>query len=193
MKRVIVAAAFASVLALTGSAGAQSFPNHPVTMVIPVRRRRTAGHHRPHHRAAHGRTARPDGGDREYRRRRRHDRLQARRRCQARRLHDDSRQRRHPCAEPDALQASALQRGDRFHAGGLSRSDADRDHRAAGPAGKQLQGIHRLRQGQSGQDAIRLGRRRLRHASRPASCSTARWERKSCTCPTRAPARPCRT
>ncbi len=35
MKRAIVAAAFASVLALTGSAGAQNFPTHPVTIVIP--------------------------------------------------------------------------------------------------------------------------------------------------------------
>ncbi len=35
MKRAIVAAAFASVLALTGSAGAQNFPAHPVTIVIP--------------------------------------------------------------------------------------------------------------------------------------------------------------
>ena len=35
MKRAIVAAAFASVLALTGTADAQNFPTRPVTMVIP--------------------------------------------------------------------------------------------------------------------------------------------------------------
>ena len=35
MKRTIYGAAFAVVLALTGSAGAQNFPNRPVTMVIP--------------------------------------------------------------------------------------------------------------------------------------------------------------
>jgi tripartite-type tricarboxylate transporter receptor subunit TctC len=35
MKKAIITAAFASVLALTGSAGAQNFPSHPVTMVIP--------------------------------------------------------------------------------------------------------------------------------------------------------------
>ena len=34
MKKAIITAAFASVLALTGSAGAQNFPSHPVTMVI---------------------------------------------------------------------------------------------------------------------------------------------------------------
>ncbi len=35
MKKAIIAAAFAGVLALTGSAGAQTFPNRPLTMVIP--------------------------------------------------------------------------------------------------------------------------------------------------------------
>jgi tripartite-type tricarboxylate transporter receptor subunit TctC len=35
MKKAMIAAAFAGVLALTGSAGAQNFPNHPITMVIP--------------------------------------------------------------------------------------------------------------------------------------------------------------
>ena len=35
MKKAMIAAAFAGVLALTGTAGAQKFPDHPVTMVIP--------------------------------------------------------------------------------------------------------------------------------------------------------------
>ena len=35
MKKAMIAAAFAGVLALTGSASAQNFPTHPVTMVIP--------------------------------------------------------------------------------------------------------------------------------------------------------------
>ena len=35
MKKPIIAAALAGVLALTGSATAQNFPTHPVTMVIP--------------------------------------------------------------------------------------------------------------------------------------------------------------
>ena len=35
MKKPIIAAAFAGLLALTGSATAQNFPNRPVTMVIP--------------------------------------------------------------------------------------------------------------------------------------------------------------
>ena len=37
---------------------------------------------------------------------------------------------------------------------------------AQGPAGQGLQGVRRLRPGQPGQDAVRLGRRRLRHPSR---------------------------
>ena len=35
MKRTILAAAFAGLMALTGPAGAQIFPDHPVTLVIP--------------------------------------------------------------------------------------------------------------------------------------------------------------
>ena len=35
MKRTLIASAFAGLLALTGPAGAQNFPDHPVTMVIP--------------------------------------------------------------------------------------------------------------------------------------------------------------
>src|ERR1700722_15149622 len=35
MKRTLFGAVLASLLALTGSAGAQNFPDHPVTMVIP--------------------------------------------------------------------------------------------------------------------------------------------------------------
>ena len=49
---------------------------------------------------------------------------------------------------------------------GADRRRADRADRAQGPAGQQSQGIRRLRQGQPGQDAIRLGRRRLGDASR---------------------------
>jgi tripartite-type tricarboxylate transporter receptor subunit TctC len=35
MKKAIISAAFASLLALTGSAGAQNFPNHSLAMIIP--------------------------------------------------------------------------------------------------------------------------------------------------------------
>ena len=37
---------------------------------------------------------------------------------------------------------------------------------------EQFQGVRRLREGQPGQDAVRLGRRRLGHASRLRACST---------------------
>jgi tripartite-type tricarboxylate transporter receptor subunit TctC len=36
MKRILFGAALAAALALTGSAGAQNFPDHPMTMIIPV-------------------------------------------------------------------------------------------------------------------------------------------------------------
>ncbi len=55
---------------------------------------------------------------------------------------------------------------DRFHAGGADRRGADHPDRAQGPAGEGLQGIRRLRQGKPGQDAVRLGRRRLGDPSR---------------------------
>ena len=43
--------------------------------------------------------------------------------------------------------------------------DPDRPHHPQGPAAEQFQGIRRLREGQPGHHAIRLGRRRLGHAS----------------------------
>ena len=55
---------------------------------------------------------------------------------------------------------------DRFHAGRADRRGADHPDRAQGPAGEGLQGVRRLRQGEPGQDAVRLGRRRLGHPSR---------------------------
>ncbi len=61
---------------------------------------------------------------------------------------------------------AALQFGDRFHAGRAARRSADHPHRAQGSAGQRLQGLRRLRQGKSGQDAVRIGRRRLGHPSR---------------------------
>ena len=43
---------------------------------------------------------------------------------------------------------------------------------AQGLAGQHASRVHRLCQGEPGEDAVRLGRRRLGHARRPACCST---------------------
>ena len=51
---------------------------------------------------------------------------------------------------------------------------------------KTLEGVHRLRQGQSRQAELRLGRRRQRLASRRRDCSRARPGSRWCMCPTRA-------
>ena len=94
---------------------------------------------------------------------------------------------------------AALYKKVNFDAGGGLR--ADRPDRIAGqyPGGEsggagEIDGrADRARQGQSGQAQFRLvGPRRWRRIS-PASCSRPRPRSTSCTCPTRAPRRPCRT
>ena len=129
-----------------------------------VRGRRAGRHHRAHPRRAHERDPRPAAHHRECRRRRRHDRLAARRQVAARRLFAAAVGQRRPHHQPDALPAAALQRPDRFRARGAAfRLRAHPDH-AAGFSGQDARRIHRLRQGQPGQDAVRLRRRRLRLA-----------------------------
>ena len=102
----------------------------------PVRGRRPDRYSRPLGRTAHGRGAGSADRHRECRRRRRHDRVAARRPVAARRLYHRARHGGHACAEPDALQAAALQCGDRFHPGGADRRNPDRADRAQGPAGQ---------------------------------------------------------
>ena len=114
-----------------------------------------------------GEIARPAGGGRERHRRRRPDRLQTRRRQPRRTATTSSIGTVGTHAQvADALQKAALQFADRFHPGRPDRPGADRADRAQGSAGEEPQGVRRLRQGQPGQDAVRLGRRRLRHPSR---------------------------
>ena len=72
---------------------------------------------------------------------------------------------------------------DRFRAGragGRAAADAGRAQRLAG---EQSAGVHRLREGQPGQDAIRLGRRRAPDPISPARSSTPRSASTSPTCP----------
>ena len=193
MKKPIIAAAFAGLLALTGSATAQNFPSHPVTMVIPF--------------AA--------GGPQDT-----IGRIIAQRMTEllgqtvvvenvggaggmtgAKRVAD---------AKPDGYTMILGSVGTHAQNQTLYKrplynvltdftpvaylaGDADRHHHAAGPAGEQFQGIHRLRQSQPGQDAISARPAPARPRIWPASCSTARWVPKSTTSPTKAPDRRCRT
>ena len=131
-----------------------------------VRRRRLARYPGTHSQPAPLRAPGPAGDHREYRRRRRHDRRRPRGEGGARRLPVRARQHRHPRPEPDALQESALQCRDRLRAGRADRRDADRAGRAQGFARRQSAGVHRLCEGEPGEDAIRLGRRGLHDPSR---------------------------
>ena len=161
-----VAAAFASVLALTGSAGAQNFPTHPVTMVIPfaaggpqdtigriiaqrmgellgqtvvIENVGGAGGMTGSKRVA---DAKPDGYTMILGSVGTHAQNQTLYKHPLYNVVTDFTPVAYLAETPIAI---------------ITRP---------GPAGEQLQGIHRLRQGQPGQDAIRLGRRRLGDASR---------------------------
>jgi len=69
-----------------------------------------------------------------------------------------------PRHQPDPLQEAALQRSDRFRARRAVFRFRARGDRAQGPAGEHACRVRRLRQGQSGQNAVRLRRGGLRHA-----------------------------
>ena len=166
MKKTIFRAALAVLLALTGTAGAETFPDRTLTMIIPFAAGGPTDVLGRIMAQAHGRNSRPDGDRREHRRRRRHDRRQESGRRQARRLHHAARHRRHAGARPDALQASALQRGHRLHASRADRRSSDRVDRAARLSGRQPERFRRLREGQCVEDDFRFGRRGLGHASR---------------------------
>ena len=193
MKKPIIAAAFAGLLALTGSASAQNFPTHPVTMVIPF--------------AA--------GGPQDT-----IGRIIAQRMSEllgqtvvvenvggaggmtgAKRVAD---------AKPDGYTMILGSVGTHAQNQTLYKQPLYNvltdftpvaylaetpiaHHHAARPAGEGLQGIHRLRQSQSGQDAIWLGRRRLGHASGLRRAQQRDGHQNQRTSPIKAPDRRCRT
>ena len=134
-------------------------------MVVPYRRGRHVRRHGPHHRGADERTARPADRGREHHRRRRHHRRQPRRQRRARRLYDPARLDRHPRLQPDDLQEAPLRRRQRLHAGHAVLRAADGAGSAQGPARQHHSGVRRAAEGERREDAIRLGRRRLDHAS----------------------------
>ncbi len=129
----------------------------------PVCRWRTDGRARTCAGAAHGRHPRPAGRGGECRRRGRHRGIGARRAGCSRRLSASARQYRHACLQPDALQTSALQCGDRLRAGGAGCGRTVGADHAQRPAGGDAAGIRHLRQSQPRHDAIRVRRRGLGH------------------------------
>ena len=119
-----------------------------------------------HHGRAHVAGSWPARRDRERRRRRRHVGRPARRAGRARRLHhlarDDCNARQSATADRQA----AVRSGGGFHARRADRGNpADPDH-AQGFSRQHVRGVRRLRQGEPGEDELRLGRRRLRRAPR---------------------------
>ncbi len=169
MPRSMTAAA-AALIALTGAAAAQDWPTRPITLVVPFAAGggidvsvRLQAQHMSELLGQSFVVENIGGGGR-------HHRQPARRQGRARRLHADDRQYRHARLQPVAVQAAALQRRHRFHAGRPGVGLAAHPAGPQGPAGEQPAGVHRLCESQPGEDAVRLGRRRLRHASalRPA-------------------------
>ena len=112
----------------------------------------------------HDRRARPDRRRGESGRRRRHGRLAARVARRRRTARIRARQQRHAQLEPVALQDATLRHDQGLHAAWACGRVAARHHRAEGSAGQHAAGVHRLREGEPGQDPVRLGGRRLRLA-----------------------------
>ena len=167
MSRTFIVITSLSLLSLTTPARAQDFPNRPMTMVVPFAAGGAVDVLGRTDCRAHRGNPRPADRDRERRWRRRHDRRQPRRQGRARRLPVRARQRRHPRAEPVALQASRLRRRSRtlqpvILVGSTPLLLGD----AQGFPGQQPAGVHRLRQSPSGRAEVRLGRRGLGHSSR---------------------------
>ena len=131
-----------------------------------VRGRRPDRRGRPHPLAADDGAARPAGRRRQHPGRRRHGGREPRRQGGVRRLHGPARQPGHPHVQPVPLQEAAVQSGDRVHARRAPGQQHQGPGRAQGPARQHACRIHRLCAGQPGQDAIRLGRRRLGHPHR---------------------------
>ena len=187
MHKTAIAAA-AALLALTGTVSAQDWPTRPITMIIPFAPGGGVD--------ASGRIQAQRMGEllgqtivvENRRRRRRHGRLAARRQGDARRLHVADGQHRHPRLQPGPAQVPALQFRHRLRAGRPGDGIAAHPARAQGPAGEQPAGVRQIRESEPGQDAVRLRRRRLRHASAlRASQHDARRQGHACSLQGRRP------
>ena len=129
-----------------------------------VRGRRRDRHHRAHHRQPAVGGLGPAGRDREPRRRRRQHRHGRGRPVRARWLHDAAELCR-PGDQPLSLSVAVLRSGRRLRAGLADLPAAEHHGGAEFVAGEIGEGLHRLCQGQPGQDHLRLGRHRHLGAS----------------------------
>ena len=119
---------------------------------------------------------------REQRRRRRRDRRDRSGALDAERRDVAVRQHQHAGHHPGDRRQAALRSGEGFP-GGLYDGDlADLHRRARVGAGAHAQGVHRLRQGQSDQAVLRLGRRRHHDQSLRRAVQAA--DRRARTSPT---------
>ena len=153
-------------LAAAIPAQAQDWPTRPMTMIVPFA---AGGAVDVLARALGARTAEILGQQimiENVGRRRRHDRRQPRRQGRARRLQLRARQRRHACAEPDALQDAGLRRAEGLRAGGLVSERRCCWWRSSDLPANNLQEFIAYAKANDGQAAIRLGGRGLRGASR---------------------------
>ena len=127
---------------------------------------------------------------REPGRRRRHHRRDRGGALASRRPHHPARQHQRAGAQPDDVDETVLRPGQGLRADlhplrGVGGAGGQRN-----AAGEDAQGVRRIRQGQSGQAVVRLGRHRHDDASRRASSSSSRpGSPISRTFPTRAPGR----
>ena len=129
-------------------------------------RRRRKRHHRPHGLRPAAGGAGPAGADREPPRRERQCRRGRGRPRRARRLHADDRHRRDDDVERASVQNHAVRSGEGFRADHQRRQQHHRARGACRPAGEVGRRADRLRQGQSGQAAVRLLGRGLAASSR---------------------------
>lgn len=125
-------------------------------------RGRRQRHGRPHRDRALGQGPEPDLRGGQPGRRRRRDRIAEHRARAGRWLHPDAGLRRHPRHQPGHAQA-ALRRGQGLHAHRHDRRHAQRAGGQRRRAGQGFQAVRCLREGQSEQDQLRLGRRGIAH------------------------------
>ena len=151
-------------------AWAQAYPTRPVRIDRRLCRRRRARHHRAPDRSMAVGAARPAVRHREPAGRRRQYRHRGGRACAAGRLHAAPGQSGER-DQRDALRQAQLQFHPRHRAGRGHRPRAPRHGGQSIGSGQDGSRVHRLCQGQSGQDQHGVGRHRNACTMWPASCS----------------------
>ena len=155
--------------------GASDPARHPVPARRRVRRRRPAlggpGQADARHRRG-----------REHRRRRRCVGCGRGRACAVRRLYPSARRRRCAGAHADRVEPAAVRSGAGFRADRAPGHDRARDRGASRAAGEDARRIDRLRQEQSRQAVLRVGRRRLHEPAhrRTVQVAQRRYGHRAC-------------